>query len=187
MKIIALALFAIAVTLVFGADTIGKQYDLSKVVSRVAVEERYGEKDGDVQWDMQYFEPLKTKFSAPDEVSKLCKAIEGSEAVKAGQGPFIGHLCHFVLVDNHERILGMVSILNYNCLCDISGAHRDAEGRIVADYGKKAFGFTSREVVRSFYERLKKKDSGYMKKLDAVYADTGKTAEGLLFGNANGE
>ena len=178
MKIIALVLFAFVTTDVFGTDTIGRQYDLSKAVALIAVD-----KDS----EGAHFSPLRTKFEEPNEVSKLCEAIDGSIAVKAGQGPFVGHLCHFVLVDGEGEILAMVSILNYNCLFDIHGAHRNAEGKIVADYGKKAFGFTSRDVARSFYDGLKKNDQSYMKKMEARYARVGKTVEGLLFGNQNDE
>lgn len=187
MKLIALAIFLLAVTRVFGADaaadTIGRHYALSKVAALIAVDEHDGGEDGDTQ----YFEPLKTQFAQPAEVSKLCKAIQDSVAVEAGQGPFVGHLCHLVMVDKDQKILGMISILNFQCLCDINGAHRDAEGRIVADYEKQAFGFTSRELARALYDRLKRDDPTYMKQLDSVYADVGKTVEGLLFGNEPGE
>ena len=183
MKILALALFAFGAIRTFGADTVGTHYDLSKAVAFIAVQEQYGGADREVQ----YFTPLKTKFTAEGELSKLCKAIEGAETVAAGQGPMVGHLCHFVLVDKDKEILGMVSILNFNCLCDIYGARRDAKGRIVADYGKKAFGFTSRELARAFYDRLKKEDPAYMTKKAAYYAEAVKTVEGLLFGNNTGE
>ncbi len=183
MKILGLLLFALATTRVFGADQIGTHYDLSKAVALVAVEEEYGGKDREVQ----HFVPLKTKFTDAVEVSKLCKAIEGAEAVEAGQGPFVGHLCHFVMIGKDQEILGMVSILNFNCLCDIHAAHRDAEGRIIADYGKLAFGFTSRDLARAFYDALKQNDPVYMKELSASYAEHGKTVEGLLFGKELGE
>jgi hypothetical protein len=183
MKIFALVLFAYAATRASGADTVGTHYDLSKAVALIAVKEEYGGADREVQ----YFAPLKTKFTAEGELSKLCKAIEGAEAVGAGQGPFVGHLCHFVVIDKDQEILGMVSILNFNSLCDIYRAHRDAEGRIVADYGKQAFGFTSRELARAFYDRLKKDDPAYMTKMAANYAKFGQTVEGLLFGNKPGE
>lgn len=183
MKILFLAIFSITVAQVFGADTIGKYYDLSKVTALVAVVKRYDNVTGEAQ----YFEPLKTKFEEPVELSKLCKSIEGSVAEDAGQGPFVGHLCHFVMFDRDQKILGMVSILNFNCLCDIHGAHRDAKGRIVADYEKKPYGFVSLDLAQAFYDRLKRDDPAYMKELDTSYAKAGKTVEGLLFGNRKGK
>ena len=181
MKTLALAIFAFAATHASRADTVGKHYDLSKVVALIAVDEH-----GNHTRDSQYFEPMKTQFTEPAEVSKLCKKI-GESAVEDGAGPFAGHLCHFVMLDKDQKLLGMVSILNYNCRCDIYAAHRDAKGRIVADYDKMGFGFTSREVARAFYDRLTKDDGAYMKKMDVGYAKYGKTVEGLLFGTEDGK
>jgi hypothetical protein len=164
-------------------DKIGKHYDFSKVVQLQALVERYDEE----QRDYQYFEPLKTRFQAPAEVSNLCKVIKDAGALEAGHGPFIGHLCHLALLDKDDKVVAMVSILNYDSLCSIHGAHRDKEGRIIADYEIKAFGFTSYDLARAFYDRLRRDDAPYMEKMDRFYSEAGESVEKLLFGKKNGE
>jgi hypothetical protein len=181
----------LAITLLIGTlvkplaaqDKIGKHYDFSKVVQLQAVIERYAEG----KKDYQYFEPLKTRFQAPAEASNFCKVIKDAGALEAGNGPFIGHLCHIVMLDKDDKIVAMVSILNYDSLCSIHGAHRDKDGRIIADYETKAFGFTSYDLARAFYDRLRRDDAPYMEKMDRFYSEAGESVEQLLFGKKNGE
>lgn len=164
-------------------DKVGNHYDFSAVVELQALEERYV-KD---RKSYQYFQPRKTKFTSAAEVSSLRKAISEAKADEAGQGPFIGHLCHIAMLDKNEKVIAMVSILNFNCLCSIHGAHRDKEGRIVADYDKKPFGFFSEPLARAFYDRLRRDDALRMKRMDKVYQGMGKTVHELLFGIEEGE
>ena len=162
-----------------GQDTIGKHYDLANVDTIVALEEKYPASSS----EYQYFAPLKARFSKAEDVAQACLWIRDAQ-VENSVGPFIGHLCHFALLNKDKDIIAMGSILNYACLCSIHGAHRDKRGRIVADYGKNSFSFTSRALAKAFYKRLQAEDPEHMKALTELYGEKGVTLEHLLFDEA---
>ena len=163
-----------------GQDTIGKHYDLAKVVTIVALEEKYPASSS----EYQYFAPLKTRFSEAEDVAQARLWIRDAQ-VEDSVGPFIGHLCHFAMLNSDKDVIAMGSILNDACLCSIHGAHRDKKGRIVADYGKNSFGFTSRPLVKAFYKRLQAQDPEHMKALTELYGKKESALEHLLFDETN--
>ena len=119
-------------------------------------------------------------------LAKLKQVILNSSVLEVDSTPFIGHLCHVLLIDAEGRNVAFISVVYDDSRCLIRPGANDHD-RVVTSLGRPYTAFRSQTFVRYVYSHLKKHAPGFLEQESRIFQMLGETLERRLFGPSLGE